>query len=207
MNCAYCRRVQVLELEAPTGDFLSLIGETDLGKKLEEAVVKSRPFAVRKGMSPPLCQALATLKDAVTDSGGGGTPLILSRALEILWLFSTAHESAVEKPLPDDIRRPLVKARLLLEQHMSEPPSLEDLAGQVGMSLTRFKEMFPRMFGMTPYAYLRILRMERARHLLGQGTMTVTEAAFDVGYSNLSHFSKTFTEHFGVQPSRMARKK
>lgn len=81
----------------------------------------------------------------------------------------------------EEHRRVLDKAREILECNMAEPPDLETLAGEVGMGLSKFKEVFPRVCGMLPYAYLRQTRMERARHLLAGRRLSVTEAAMEVG--------------------------
>jgi AraC-like DNA-binding protein len=54
--------------------------------------------------------------------------------------------------------------------------------------------------GMTIPQYLRQLRLERAAELLRSGKFNVTEAAVEVGYSSLSHFSQAFHEQYGCCP-------
>jgi len=56
------------------------------------------------------------------------------------------------------------------------------------------------MFGYTVHAYVIEQRMQRAKQLLEQGSMTVSEAAYRVGYGNVSHFSAAFRKKFGVRP-------
>lgn len=56
--------------------------------------------------------------------------------------------------------------------------------------------------GRSIFQYLRALRMERAAELLGEGKMSVTQVALEVGYTSPSHFSTTFHETFSKRPTR-----
>jgi AraC-like DNA-binding protein len=80
------------------------------------------------------------------------------------------------------------------------------LAAEIGMSASKLKTLFPRIFGQPPYVYLRQLRMEKAMTLLVDGGVNVTEAAMEVGYSNISYFSKAFYKQFGMYPSHVRRR-
>ena len=60
---------------------------------------------------------------------------------------------------------------------------------------------FSREVGLTIPQFLRNLRMERAAELLRSGRYNVTEAAMEVGYASLSHFSKAFCETIGCCPA------
>lgn len=98
-----------------------------------------------------------------------------------------------------DLDRVLLAAEHL-RSNLENPPNLNDLARITGMCRSKFHHCFCHMFGMTPFDYLRILRLETARRHLNQGGMNVTQAAYSVGYSSLSHFSKIFKDHFGFPP-------
>jgi AraC-like DNA-binding protein len=87
-----------------------------------------------------------------------------------------------------------------LRQRLSEPPSLEEIGRAVGCSPFHLSRIFSREMGMTIPQYLRQLRMERAAELLRSGQCNVTEAAMEVGYSSLSHFSQAFCQAMGCCP-------
>jgi AraC-like DNA-binding protein len=89
----------------------------------------------------------------------------------------------------------------LLRQQLSEPPSLEEIGRAVGCSPFYLSRTFSREIGMTIPQYLRKLRMERAAELLKTGRYNVTEAALEVGYSSLSHFSQAFCQTIGCCPA------
>jgi AraC family transcriptional regulator len=88
----------------------------------------------------------------------------------------------------------------ILEQGLAEPPSLEALGHEVGCSPYHLSRTFSREMGLTIPQYLRQIRMARAAELLKSGRFNVTEAALEVGYSSLSHFSHAFRETMGCCP-------
>jgi AraC-like DNA-binding protein len=89
----------------------------------------------------------------------------------------------------------------LLKARLHEPPTLEELGREVGCSPFYLSRTFSEHAGQTIPQFLRQLRMERAAELLREGRKNVTEVAFEVGYSSLGHFSKSFCEVIGVCPS------
>lgn len=101
---------------------------------------------------------------------------------------------------PNDIER-IHDAKGILVRNMENPPSLLGLALQVGLNDTKLKRGFRQIFGTTVFGYLQLKRLERARSLLEERNMNVSEVAATVGYSSLSYFAKVFTQHFGTKPS------
>ncbi len=89
---------------------------------------------------------------------------------------------------------------LLLSQNLAEPLSLEELGKKIGCSHFYLSRIFSAQTGHTISQHLRQLRMERAAELLKSGRHNVTEAALEVGYNSLSHFSAAFHETFGCCP-------
>ena len=92
------------------------------------------------------------------------------------------------------------RTKEMLARDLANPPSLEMLGREVGCSPFYLSRSFSREVGLTIPQYLRKLRMERAAELLRSGRYNVTEAATEVGYASLSHFSKAFCETIGCCP-------
>lgn len=90
----------------------------------------------------------------------------------------------------------------ILHQFITEPPSLADLARQVGLSESKLKAGFHHVFGTTAFGYLRKQRMEKARQMLVTGEHSILDAAHIVGISNPSHFASLFKQQFGVNPKQ-----
>jgi len=92
------------------------------------------------------------------------------------------------------------KVVVLLKEDLAHPPSLEEIGRRVGCSHFYLSRIFAQEMGQTMTACLRQLRLERAAELLRIGECNVTEAAFEVGYNSLSHFTVAFREAFGCCP-------
>jgi AraC-like DNA-binding protein len=97
-------------------------------------------------------------------------------------------------------RERVERAKLILKERLQEPPPLEELARMVNCSPFYLSRQFAQEGGATMQQYLRQVRLERAAELLRSGQCNVTEAAMEVGYNSLSHFSSTFHEEFGCCP-------
>ena len=98
-------------------------------------------------------------------------------------------------------RERIARARAILHAKMQNPPSLEELGRQVGCSPFYLSRQFSRETGLTTQQYIRQIRLERAAELLRTGKCNVTEAALEVGYNSLSHFTTVFRDTFGCCPA------
>tara|TARA_R110002096_G_scaffold199271_17_gene383137 strand:+ start:8168 stop:9025 length:858 start_codon:yes stop_codon:yes gene_type:complete len=90
----------------------------------------------------------------------------------------------------------------ILEASLDEPLSLKDLAREIGCSSAYLCRTFSAETGTTISRYLRSRRIEKAAELIQSGRFNVSEAAVEVGYQSLSHFSKAFFEEKGCLPSQ-----
>lgn len=88
-----------------------------------------------------------------------------------------------------------------MEENYMYDLSLEELALYTGRSLSSFKSDFKKVSGMPPQKWIINKRLQAAHDLLTSGTHKVREVMADVGFKNLSHFSKIYKETFGVAPS------
>ncbi len=94
----------------------------------------------------------------------------------------------------------LIQAIGEMEAHVEEALSREDIAARVGLSRRQLERLFRRYLNTSPARYYLRLRLERARLLLSQTTMPVTEIAFACGFTSASHFSKCYRDMFGRTP-------
>jgi AraC-like DNA-binding protein len=98
-------------------------------------------------------------------------------------------------------RERVERVQTILRARFAEPPTLEQLGREVGVSQFYLSRIFSQETRMTIPQFIRRVRMERAAELLRAGRHNVTEAAFAVGYSSLGHFSKSFCEVMGCCPA------
>jgi AraC family transcriptional regulator len=92
-----------------------------------------------------------------------------------------------------------------MEEHLAEDVSLDALADLVRLSRYHFLRSFKRSFGEPPYRYWTGRRIERAKALLTNPRASITEIAFDVGFSGSSAFSSTFHRITGQTPTNYRR--
>jgi AraC-like DNA-binding protein len=101
----------------------------------------------------------------------------------------------------------LNEARNLIETCYQTPPTIAQLAKEVGMSETVLKTNFKNCFGTTIYGYLFEYRMSIAQKLLSNSTLTIAEIGDQTGYEHPSHFTTAFKRKFGVSPVEYKRKR
>jgi YesN/AraC family two-component response regulator len=89
----------------------------------------------------------------------------------------------------------------ILERLSDEQLSVESLADDMGMSRVQLYRKVSGLTGISVNELIRKLRLQRAAQLLKQNWGPVSQVAYEVGFSNLSYFSKVFKEEFGVLPS------
>lgn len=89
-----------------------------------------------------------------------------------------------------------------LEDNLGANLTVEGLSLQFGMNRNRLQFMFKSIFGQTVGDYIRSLKMYKARELLLQNH-SVAEVGYRMGFSNLSHFSKSFKKVHGINPSEV----
>ncbi|MDC0177696.1 AraC family transcriptional regulator [Polaribacter sp.] len=94
------------------------------------------------------------------------------------------------------------KAKNIIISRMSEPPSLQELATEIGLNLKKLKEGFKQIYGDTVYSFLFDYKMEHARKLLESNQYNVNEVGLQVGYSTASHFIAAFKKKFGTTPKK-----
>jgi AraC family transcriptional regulator, transcriptional activator of the genes for pyochelin and ferripyochelin receptors len=124
-------------------------------------------------------------------------------ALKLEQLAKNLTSTRLTIPLkPEDIDR-IYHARDILICNLDRPPPLLALARQVGLNDCTLKKGFRQIFGTTAFGYLHQRRMERAKILLLERQLSVTQVAQSVGYASRSAFVTAFRQRFGVSPSKI----
>lgn len=90
----------------------------------------------------------------------------------------------------------------IMRQNLEDPLPPSEIATMVGVSTRQLERLFARYLGSSPNKYYLGLRLEKARNLLSQTTLSLMEICVLCGFKAPSHFSKTYRKAFGVPPSR-----
>jgi AraC-like DNA-binding protein len=108
--------------------------------------------------------------------------------------------------LSREVFRRLCLARDMLGDLPEASPSVRDVAVELAISPFHFIRQFEALFGVTPHQFRIHSRVERAKHLLAAGTLSVTDVCMEVGFSSLGSFSDMFARRVGTTPSAYRRR-
>jgi AraC-like DNA-binding protein len=96
-------------------------------------------------------------------------------------------------------------ARRFLNRSYTTPITIEQLSDEVALSPYYLIRLFRRLYKQTPHQYLIQLRIARAKELLSQSDLSVTEICAEVGFESLGSFSALFHKSVGISPSAYRR--
>jgi len=89
-----------------------------------------------------------------------------------------------------------------LREHFNEPLKIEDIARDLGMSVSGFHHHFKSVTAMSPLQFQKQIRLQEARRLMLGGDLDAASAGFRVGYEDPSYFSREYKKLFGAPPQR-----
>lgn len=95
----------------------------------------------------------------------------------------------------------LLRAIAIIERHLDEPPGRAALAAGAGISLRQLERLFAGELGTTIDRYALRLRLDHARLLLAQTSLSITEIGVACGFASASHFSRSYRAQFKASPS------
>jgi AraC-like DNA-binding protein len=114
------------------------------------------------------------------------------------------RDHSTARPFGPEPPADVAGARDRLADDLRHPPALADLAQLAGVSKYRFLRRFQRVYGLTPYEWLRQFRVERARAAIRRGA-SLAEVAADCGFADQSHMTRAFNAQFGFTPGAWRR--
>ncbi|WP_115462159.1 helix-turn-helix domain-containing protein [Winogradskyella aurantiaca] len=97
----------------------------------------------------------------------------------------------------------IIQAQEILLANLDTPPSLTELASNIGINTNKLKIEFKAQFGVPVFKYLQNERLKKAYHIIKNEQKTIQEAAWAVGYDSLGSFSNAFEKKFGCRPSQI----
>lgn len=132
--------------------------------------------------------------------------------IEVEELIIAAIDATLAPVDPAKVRAPapmfdhrLRAAIAYMREHVSDPITVEDVAGKVGLSRAHFFSLFRDQLSTTPQVFWSAVRVEEAIRMLALRDEPLTSVAMELGFSTPGNFSRFFREHMGVSPSRFRR--
>lgn len=135
-------------------------------------------------------------------------PSELSLSLDIYKLFAEllnpqSKKSKGESSYEDCIQ----EVKEYIAENLNENLTVGKLAETVNMSSSHFSRVFKQQTGFSPYDYILISRLNRAKYLLQKTDMTVSAIAYEIGFNSESNFIYFFTENEGISPGKFRKLK
>jgi AraC-like DNA-binding protein len=159
----------------------------------------------RVGALSPMMQGVLWQILRCPHQGGLKRMYLESKAIELATLileqeqdFRQGKQSLISLK-SEDIDR-IYHAREILRQNLTQPPSLMELARQVGLNGKSLKQGFRACFGQTVFGDLHDYRMDQAQRLLMSRELKVGEVMQQVGFRNRKYFAEAFRKKYGVNP-------
>lgn len=132
-------------------------------------------------------------------------PMLLynAKARELIYhLFRNLFKRPVIAP--ENVKREdaekIYLVRLAIIKNLNSCPLLPELANMSGLGLTKLQKLFVQIFGQSIHQYYQSMRMIQAASLLS--SLSVSETAYKLGFTNLSHFTRVFEQHHQLKPKQ-----
>ena len=166
---------------------------------------KNQKYYTSSAISPQLSVILHQIRS--THLHTSVYPLYLkAKVYELLSLYFNKNQEAESEACPflsnEENVQKIRKAKEIVLRRMTSPPSLQELADEVGISLKKLKSGFKQIYGESVYGFLFDYKMELARKWLTTEQYNVNELSLKLGYSMPSHFIAAFKKKFGTTPKK-----
>jgi AraC-like DNA-binding protein len=130
------------------------------------------------------------------------TELLILKIKELILLLLQSDKAATIADLFVQLFSPReVKLKDIVQTHLFSDFTIAELATLSGQSLSSFKREFKKLYNDTPANFIRTKRLQEAQKLLQISTLSISEIGYQVGYNDISHFSKVFKKHIGISPA------
>lgn len=222
---AYLRRVAAAGVKLVgvcTGSFVLCRLGLMQGRKCCVSWYHYRDFVEEFPDLVPIADRLFVIDgDRITCSGGTGVADLAAalvrkhvgsaqaqKALNIL-LIDHLREDSDAQPAPpanignDDTR--VSRALLLMEQALFEPRPIRSLAAELGLSVRQLERLFQEHLGESPQESYMALRLKHAQWMLTHTRQSSSVIAAELGFSDCSHFGRSFKAHYGMTPAKFRR--
>jgi len=154
--------------------------------------------------------ALESIASEIENAATGWREVVRSLINQLAVYLLRAHinvqrSDEIELSRVGIVDRRLRRAIEFMHDNCGRELALAEIAAAAYLSEFHFARLFKKITGTTPHAYLASLRIERARRLLAESDLPITEVGATVGYGSQSHFTKVFREATGMTPHAFRR--
>lgn len=198
------RAIQYVVIGITASKLKSFLSIDNSNSTLRTLTTENASFLILESMDSEMKQLLKNIADTDLNAALGHFYLQI-KVQELLYLLMyklNKRGNTSYKRINSADAEKLILIRNQILGDLSTPPVLKQLAQIATMSPTKLKQLFKQSFGDSIYSYFQKARMEEAAFLLRQAGYTVSQTGYELGFSNLSHFSRLFKKHYGMTPKK-----
>lgn len=118
----------------------------------------------------------------------------------VLLLIKTKNVDSILELISDLYAPRAVQLKKVIETHLYSNLSINELAKLSNLSLSSFKREFKATYNDSPLSYINNKRIEKAKGLLQNTTLTISNIAYDIGFNDPQYFTRTFKKNTGINP-------
>ena len=171
---------------------------------LHKLLKSNEPFYLFESLSPGMLQVIESIDKIMKGESKIQHLILHQKTLELLILFLQKIEKRsilknTARLHTNDIES-IFQIRKCILESLPDTPSVNKLASDAGMSVSKLQKCFKQVFGKSIIQYALSEKMQSAKRLLDTNKYSVSEVGYLIGYSNLSHFSEAFKSEFGINP-------
>ncbi|MDD8017565.1 MAG: AraC family transcriptional regulator [Bacteroidota bacterium] len=185
-------------------DVLKKIFENELTSVISTMQSDQKLISVNKYAGNELIRIyIDSLKIYFANPGMVNENLIVLKLKElIMLLMKTENAKTIEQLLSSLFTQREYSFREIIEAHVYAEFSIEKMALLTHLSVSSFKREFTKIYNDSPAHYFKHKKLERAAEMLAATNQRISDIAFDCGFNDLAHFSKSFQTKYGVSPSQ-----
>lgn len=197
----------VINIEVDAHYLNALFASTEKSPVLQSLLENTQPLLFEQLIYPSIQRIV---DEIITESVDEVFELFFLRikAEELICRLLMALEKRDEKHLyalnSQDIQA-IYQIKEQMLENLANPPLIQELASGANMSPTKLKRVFKQIFGDSIFSYYQGFRMKEAARLLKEEKLSVSDVGYQLGFTNLSHFSRIFEEHIGMKPKQYSR--
>lgn len=130
------------------------------------------------------------------------------KAEELIYHFLVtllSRKTQEHYPINEADLKTIYQIRDAIMENLTQPPLINHFAKQANMSESKLTRLFKQIFGQSIYNYHQKMRIHEAANLIKINKWSVSDAGYELGFSNLSHFSRLFERYIGVKPKKYSK--
>jgi len=215
-NVFICMQAVYTTVNMPSNTFLRNIGIAVSRKYLHQifgniahpvvtSILEAKEnFAFETGISPEMIKTASEILNITVPESIESQYCKLKCEELLCHIFSLLIQREVTPTSSMHINdiKAIYAIKLHLQSHFEEPPNIAKLAIEARMSEPKLRKLFKQTFGKGVFEYYQSARMQEAARLLKDERLSVSEAGYQIGFTNLSHFSRVFEQHIGMKPKK-----